>query len=244
MDTDTSANWFVRRYLSSFLPKPLALLLRIINYFTQKTALMTTKSYLQKNISNKNLAALLASQWGDYGTPPDESSFAMHAALVKHFIDGGFFPEGGSQRIAATIENVIEQNGGMILVNREVKEIIVNNNRAEGVRVIDKRFTTDREEIFHAPVIISNAGAENTYGKLLKKIPSIYKIQNTMQSLEHGYSAITLYIGLKASPEKLNVRGENYWINTQNNQTSMQDMTQALLDHNPKTCYVSLTFLP
>ena len=85
-DIDTSANWFVRRYLSSFLPKPLALLLRIINYFTQKTPLMTTKFYLQKNISNKNLAALLASQWGDYGTPPDESSFAMHAGYDTSII--------------------------------------------------------------------------------------------------------------------------------------------------------------
>jgi phytoene dehydrogenase-like protein/NAD(P)H-flavin reductase len=242
-DIDKSANWFVRRYLSGFLPKPLSWLIRLINFFTRKTPLTTTETYMENNISDKNLAAVLTSQWGDYGTPPDESSFVMHAALVKHFIDGGFFPEGGSQRIAGTIENVIEQNGGMILVNRDVKEIIVKDNRAVGVRVIDNRFTAVREEIFHAPYIISNAGAENTYRKLLGTIPSISKIKNRMQLLEKGYSAITLYIGLKESPEKLNVRGENYWINTQNTQTGMREMTQALLDNNPTTCYVSFPSL-
>ena len=241
-DINSVSNWFVRHYLAGFLPKPLSLLLKLINFFTKKVALITTAEYMKQHISNQNLAAILSSQWGDYGTPPDESAFVIHATIVKHFINGGFFPEGGSQRISTTIENVIEQNGGMILVNREVKEILTRDNRVMGVRVMDNRFDTQQEQVFYAPVVISNVGAELTYTKLVN-LPSTQPLKKYVQSLEKGYSAVTLYIGLTESPETLNVKGENYWINTQNHVPTMKEITHGLLSGNPKTCYVSFPSL-
>ena len=42
--------------------------------------------------------------------PPKQSSFAMHASVVKHYFNGGSFPIGGSSKIANTIDNVIESS--------------------------------------------------------------------------------------------------------------------------------------
>ena len=62
--------------------------------------------------------------------PPKQSSFAMHASVVKHYFNGGSFPIGGSSQIANTIDNVIESSKGTILVSAEVKNIIIKNNKA------------------------------------------------------------------------------------------------------------------
>lgn len=237
-DIKRGADWFARYYLSGFLPQPVSGLLRIINYFTKRIPLSTTEEYLRHSITDKKLAAVLTTQWGDYGAPPCESAFVIHAAIVSHYMNGAFFPEGGSNRIASTIENVIERNGGMILVNRVVKEIIIKNNRAVGVRVIDKRFLTDREETFYAPLIISNAGTEHTFNQLVN-VPSTRKLKDITQSLEKGYSAVTLYVGLKESPEKLGVHGENIWINTKYEHGTIREKTEALLAGKPNSCYVS-----
>ena len=55
---------------------------------------------------------MLAAQWGDYGLPPEESSFAMHAIVAHHYFEGASYPVGGAGRIAETIAPVIERSGG------------------------------------------------------------------------------------------------------------------------------------
>lgn len=182
-DIHKASNWFIRYFLTGFLPRPVSLLIKLMNKLTERMPLQTVAEYLDKNISDKNLAAILSSQWGNYGIPPKEAAFTMHAAVVNHFMEGAYFPEGGSHRIAAIIENVIERNDGMILVNRFVKGIILENNRAIGVQVLDKRYIDEKEEMFYAPIIISDSGAENTY-KTLIDTPSIQKVKKMLNLLK------------------------------------------------------------
>ena len=97
------------------------------------------------------LIKVLTGQYGDYGLPPKQSSFAMHARVVKHYFNGGSFPIGGSSEIANTIDKVIESSQGTIVVSAEVKEILIKNNKASGVEMDDgKKFFSD--------LIISGAG--------------------------------------------------------------------------------------
>ena len=53
--------------------------------------------------SNRELIAVLTGQWGDYGLPPGQSSFGMHAIIAEHYLEGAFYPVGGASRIAAGI---------------------------------------------------------------------------------------------------------------------------------------------
>ena len=63
------------------------------------------------------LIAVVTGQFGDYGLPPAESSFAMHALVASHYLHGGFYPVGGSAVIAESIIPVIERAGGLVLTN-------------------------------------------------------------------------------------------------------------------------------
>src|SRR5688572_68895 len=68
-----------------------------------REALLTTRAVLESLTQNQELIAVLTGQWGDYGLPPAQANFMMHASLVKHYFGGGNFPVGGSWKIAATI---------------------------------------------------------------------------------------------------------------------------------------------
>ncbi len=166
----------------------------------------TTYEVLSSLTQNQDLIKVLSGQYGDYGLSPRKSSFAMHASLVKHYFSGGSFPVGGSSRIADTVDSVIEKAGGTILISAEVDEIIVENNKALGVRMKDgKRF--------YAKNIVSGAGIFASYQKLLPEaIVEKHALENQLQKIERSVAHACLYIGLKGTPGELHLPKTNYWI--------------------------------
>ena len=78
-------------------------------------ATRTTGEVLHQLTSNRDLIGVLTGQWGDYGLPPAQSSFGIHATIAGHYFDGGSYPVGGSSTIAAAIAPIIERNGGRVI---------------------------------------------------------------------------------------------------------------------------------
>ncbi|MCB1179977.1 MAG: NAD(P)/FAD-dependent oxidoreductase, partial [Leptospiraceae bacterium] len=111
--------------VTSLLTQPI-----LKKYFGQ-----TTLQVLSEITSNQKLISVLTGQWGDYGLPPSRSSFAMHAVVAHHYLDGGNFPVGGASNIARTIEKVINKSGGKILTGKKVDEILIKSGKAVGVRI-------------------------------------------------------------------------------------------------------------
>jgi len=166
----------------------------------------TTLEVISSLTQNKKLIGVLTSQYGDYGLAPSESSFAIHALIVKHYLDGGSYPIGGSGKMAETIRPVIEKTGGQILVKAEVKEILLQKNKAIGVKL------QNGDEIL-APLVISDAGVFNTFGKMLssstsKELGLLENLKKVTPSLAH----LCIYIGIPESSENLNFQKANYWI--------------------------------
>ncbi len=64
-----------------------------------------------------------------------------------------------------------------------------------------------------------------------------------MENLQEGLSAVTVYVGLKKSPEGLGIKGENFWIyDSYDHERSAEDAS-AILGGKPKSCYVSFPSL-
>jgi len=208
----------------------------------RRLALMSTKEYMDATFTDPKLKGLLVSQWGNYGAVPGQSSFANHAMVVKHFFKGGYYPIGSSKNIALAIEPIIEEAGGKILVNHEVKEILVENGKAVGVRVDVKQGKKRTEEIFYAPVIVSNVGAYNTYCKLLPQSCAKSYRQEVTEHPE-GLSHLCLYIGFKESPESLGFRGENHWIFDDYDHDRMFNDINAVAEGRMKMAFLSFPSL-
>lgn len=166
----------------------------------------TTLSVLEELTSNKELIKVITGQYGDYGLPPGRGSFAMHISISKHYFGGGYFPIGGSSKIAETVDQVIENGGGTMLTNAEVDQVIVEGNKALGVRMYDGK------EI-KADLIVSGTGIMNTYKKLLPE--SVVKKHNLAPQLDKvtpSAAHACLYLGLTGTPEELKLPKANYWI--------------------------------
>tara|TARA_R110001632_G_scaffold99271_1_gene206013 strand:- start:16476 stop:18062 length:1587 start_codon:yes stop_codon:yes gene_type:complete len=199
----TSQNFYINKALSPLMNFFVGRKMRRPFYnFSDKT----TYEVLKSITDNEELIKVLAGQYGDYGLPPKQSSFVMHAAVARHYFGGGSFPVGGSSQIAETIDAVIEKAGGTILISADVEEIIISNNKATGVRMQDGK-------VFSAKKIISGAGIMNTYAKLLpSNISKKHKLKNKLSRVKRSVSHACLYIGLKGSPEELKLPKTNYWI--------------------------------
>ncbi|MCO5182964.1 MAG: NAD(P)/FAD-dependent oxidoreductase [Anaerolineae bacterium] len=169
-------------------------------------ASQTTREVLEELTDNIKLIGVLTAQYGDYGLPPGQSSFAMHAMVANHYMYGGAFPVGGSSRIAETIAPVIAASGGLILTNAAVAEILVENNRAVGVCM------EDGTEL-HAPLVISSVGVENTYRYLLPAgVRDAFDLPAMADKVEPSVSHVDLYVGLQESSAELGLQKANYWV--------------------------------
>lgn len=166
----------------------------------------TTHEVLSQCTRNPKLAAVLAGQWGDYGAPPKQSSFAMHALVAQHYLDGANFPVGGASQIAAQVIPTIEASGGAVLVSAEVDQILVQHGRAVGVRMLNG------DEIL-CPRVISAAGVHTTWSRLL---PADAAAQGDMvdkvQALPRSVGHLGLYVGLKGMRQDLGLEQANLWV--------------------------------
>ncbi|WP_163865692.1 phytoene desaturase family protein [Myxococcus eversor] len=165
----------------------------------------TTGDVLRSLTSDSRLLGVLTGQWGNYALPPGESSFAMHALMAEYYLEGGCYPVGGAGSILDTIAPVITRAGGQLRVRAEVKEILVRDGRALGVRL------TSGEELL-ARHVISGAGAARTLGVLLperwRPPDAVRALQRIPQSIGH----LGLYLGLRGSPEEVGLPATNVWV--------------------------------
>ena len=135
---------------------------------------------------------MLCGQFGDYGPTPKKASFFIHASIVNHYLEGGYYPEGGSSQIAKKIIPTITNSGGAVLVGKKVQKILINTykNSAFGVEM------ENGDRIF-AKKIVSNVGVYNTFKKLITapKITKYYK--NIFDNIKQSVSHIYLFVKLK-----------------------------------------------
>ncbi len=165
----------------------------------------TTLDVLSSLTDNQQLIGVLTGQWGDHGLPPAQSSFAMHAFVARHYLDGGNYPTGSSRSIAETISDLIESKDGVLMVNAGVDEIKIYNGTAVSV------IMENGDEI-EADTIISNAGVVNTIDRMLKNGNGHSRLIDRLEKVEQTKSYVCLHIGLDKSADELGITNTNLWI--------------------------------
>ncbi len=194
-------------FMAKALPAPIAALAGPLMRRTfMRYAGRTTRAVLEELTSDQRLIAVLTGQWGDFGLPPAESSFAIHAIVANHYFEGAYYPVGGAARIFEAIAPVIEASGGTVLINAEVSEIAIENRRAVGVKMKDGT-------LLCAPLVISDAGVMNTLGRLVpRSIAERYHALPDPAAIQTSIAHACLYLGLRHTAEELGLPKCNIWI--------------------------------
>ena len=168
------------------------------NKYSQRTTLDVLKDVT----SNPQLRAVLCAQCGNYGLTPDQSSFAAHAMVVGHFMEGGYYPVGGTDNIGKYAIESLYKHGGELYIKAEVSRIVVKNRKVTGVQV--------GETFIPCKSVISNVGVNNTFNQLLdvdERIYCGYKPDDALPASAH----MCLYVGLDRSDAELNLPAHNIW---------------------------------
>jgi len=165
-----------------------------------------TYDVLSELTDDQDLIATICGQWGDMGLPPKQSAFMVHAMIARHYLYGGFYPVGGSWRIADSIIPKIQKAGGEVFTYARVKRILVEDGTVSGVEMADGHH-------IECPCVVSSAGVDNTFNHLLPDDlvkDSGYSL--AMKQVRPSIGHLGVYIGLQGTAEELGLPRTNFWI--------------------------------
>lgn len=171
-------------------------------------ALKTTQDVIESHVSTPELRAALSFQWGDYGQSPSHTAFGFHATIAMHYANGAMYPVGGPGRIATKALDMIRKAGGDIRAGQKVTEILVDADRATGVRLQDT--ATGRDYVIQANSVVSGIGARRT-AELLPE-PLRGDLHAELADLGRNISCCVLFLGLNEDPANLGFDGSNHWV--------------------------------
>jgi all-trans-retinol 13,14-reductase len=222
-------------YAEKAIPAPLATIVgRLMRAPYMRWARRTTREVIEGLTTNSELAGVLTAQWGDYGLPPAQSSFAIHATVAEFYFGGGSYPVGGSSVIAEAMIPQIEASGGCVVVGAEVASILLDGNKAVGVRMIDGR-------TFRTHTVVSDAGAANTFERMLPpNLPAMDRLRSKLRRLTPSTAHLSLYVGLSQSDAALSLSGTNLWLYPSFDHDANVERFAREFVHNPDTEFPGL----
>ena len=170
-----------------------------------KYGLFSLKRVIDWHIKDPLLKAVLNVQCGDHGLPPNKASFPVHCAVMAHYFEGGYYPMGGGAGIVKAMTNAIKRHGGEIRTQQNVHKIILKENKAVGIELIDGK------QIF-ADTIISNADPGVTYLDLVGKANLSKKLHKKLLKTKYSLTSISLFLTLDLDVTKAGINSGNIWL--------------------------------
>ncbi|KAK2522410.1 LOW QUALITY PROTEIN: all-trans-retinol 13,14-reductase-like [Columba livia] len=176
--------------------------------------------------ADPDLRALLSYLF--YGTAPRDSSFLVNLLMVHHYQRGAWYPRGGASEIAFHAIPPIERAGGAVLVRAPVTRILVSpTGTAQGV-VVQKGPGEEEVEIL-APLVISDAGIFNTFGKLLPpELRSHPGVCARLAMVRPSMGSFLVFVGLRGGAAELGLPPTNFWIYPHNDLDDMMTRYASL----------------
>ncbi|WP_432695575.1 phytoene desaturase family protein [Marinobacterium sp. YM272] len=164
----------------------------------------TTDEVISELVSNPKLASVLSAQWGTYGGKPKEASFAFHATVMGHYLEGAGYPVGGAAAIAKGLVPVIEAAGGSARAQTSVSEIVIEDDQAVGVK-------TRTGEVFRAPRIVSAIGAAETVKHLLPEAIREHDWAQEITTFKPSLCHFDLFLGFEGEIARHGATRSNHW---------------------------------
>lgn len=171
---------------------------------------VTLGAFLDSCTRDPRLRAVIAGQNGDYGLPPSRVSLMLHCGLANHYFKGAYYPRGGGQVIADKLCDVIEAAGGTIHLRHPVTGIVVEGDRAVGVRYRGPHAKpADPDTLLEAPLVVSNADLRRTVLELIPPTAVSPALRAKAEGWEMGGAIFLTCLAVRADLSALGAT--NYW---------------------------------
>ncbi|MCE3039093.1 phytoene desaturase family protein [Helicobacter anatolicus] len=160
---------FDMKFLDFFFAPLTTLIFFAYNMFSNKSV----GEVLNSCIKDSKLKRILNINISYYHHNPFKFIWSYHAIAQSNYYNRGVYIKGGSQKLSDSLSEIIRENGGEVLINADVVEILHEFRSAKGVRYINKK-SGEEKKIF-ADVIIANCDPHIVYTKLLNLSVNEYR---------------------------------------------------------------------
>ncbi len=145
-------------------------------------------------VADPKLKSLLTTLTGYLSDRPQELSVAAMAPIFGYYFHGGFYPKGGSQRLADVLVEAVRENGGTVLLKKPVSRILTADGAVTGIEL-------QNGAIHRAAAVIAAGDLRRTLEQLLapEDLPPQYRGAYT--SLPASTSAFSVHLGLDMVPD-------------------------------------------
>jgi len=140
-------------------------------------------------VQDEKLIAIFIQLMAYTGVSGDNVSGMFFAMMwVSYHHSGFYYFEGGSQAVTKALAEVVEENGGEVLLNTLATKIVMKDGRAVAVQTKDGK-------TFNCRYVVSNANAPDTFFKMLGReyLPEDY-VKN-LETLKIGLPSFAVYLG-------------------------------------------------
>jgi phytoene dehydrogenase-like protein len=188
---------------------------RFPTLFKYRTA--TVGEAMDEFLTDERLKAVCATPWPYLGSPPTRLSFLFFAQMVNTLLGGSYYCLGSFQQLVDAFVEALRQHGGELVVNSQVGQIIVEDGRARGVRLVDGR-------PIRADTVISNADARQTFEQLvgIEHLPGPFA--RRLQRLKPSLSAFVVYAATDLDLRQFEVAHETFVYKHWDHERTYQDI--------------------
>jgi all-trans-retinol 13,14-reductase len=162
---------------------------------------INAKQHIDNATPNELLRAVLAGTNFLYAGIAEKSPFYVHALSVNSYIQSAWRCINGGSQITKQLIRQLKKHGGEIYKYKEVKQIVVGDDRVSNLIMKDGSSVS-------GDIFISNIDPKATL-EMAGKDNFRKPFFNRIDSLEGGISAFSLYIVFK--PETFRYRNHNYY---------------------------------
>jgi phytoene dehydrogenase-like protein len=169
---------------------------------------LTLQELIEQHVKDERITAIFSTLWGYVGLVPSQlSAFAYVMMWCSFHMGGCFYIKGGGQALSNAFVEVIEENGGKVLLRAEVTSIITEAGRVSGVE-------TKGRGLFRAPIVVSNASAPDTFEHLLDQPQIAEADREVVGALPLACSIHQAYIGIRGDASKLGLADRGAFYNS------------------------------
>jgi phytoene dehydrogenase-like protein len=165
--------------------------------------LRTQGALLDDTIRDPLLRAILGAQSGNHGLPPERVSLPLHARMITHYYDGGYYPRGGAKRIPMAMIKALRRRGGAIRLRARVRRILIEQGRVAGVEL-------STGERIDARSVVSNADPAVTFGRLVPA-PHGERERRKARRMEYSVSLLSVFCATDLDLSAMGLDSGNYW---------------------------------
>lgn len=172
----------------------------------------TVGEFMDSIISDEDLKLILLGNLGYYHDNPYNLSLNYYCmAQLRYYLGGANFIQGGSQVLSDYIMHFISENGGTVLLSNLVKEIILKDDTAVGVRYQSLGKNKSEVKIAYGREIIANASMPQVAGQFLPESFGQLMLDE-MEGLETAPSLLTIYFGFNKKLSEIGFKNYSVFI--------------------------------